>query len=139
MKVKGFDALGAERAVGRKYANMLKDSFKKQISILDKRSGKLQRVGSRVRVRNLQLQSIAVRTVNYAFVNYYGVDTVRKAHTFKSKKGNVFERKAHPFKLNPKIQSLEIPENIINGFADEIAEIRGDQVLAEASQNFKIS
>lgn len=137
MAQRGFDAIAAERAVGRKYANMMKAAFKQQISVLDKQSGKLQRVGSRVRVKDHMLQSISVRTVNYAFVNFHGVDKIRKAHSFKSKKGNVFQRKEHPFKLNPKIQTLEIPDNIVNGFATEIAEIRGDEVLAEASKNFK--
>lgn len=137
--MKGFDAIGAERKVGRKYANMMKDAFRRQISVLDKRSGKLQRVGSRVRVKDHMLQSISIRTVNYAFVNFHGVNKVRKEHSFKGSTGNVFARKAHPFRLNPKIRTLEIPDHIVQGFADEIADIRGDKVLAEASNNFKIT
>lgn len=136
--MKGYDALGAERAIGKKYAIMMRDVFRRQVSVLDKKTGTLKRAGYRVRVRNLQLQSIAVRTVNYAFVNYHGVDTQRKAHQFKSKSGGVFTRKAHPFKLNPKIQTLEIPEHIVNGVADELAEVRGNRVLAEASENLKL-
>lgn len=135
--MKGFDAIGAERKVGRKYANMMKDAFRRQISVLDKRSGKLQRVGSRVRVRNHMLESISIRTINYAFVNFHGVNKVRKEHSFKGNSGNLFTRKAHPFRLNPKIRTLEIPDHIVQGFADEITEIRGDKVLAEASNNFK--
>lgn len=137
--MKGYDALGAERAIGKKYAIMMRDVFKRQVSVLDKKSGKLNRAGYRVRVRNLMVQSIAVQTVYYAFINYHGVFHDRRQHSFKSKAGNMFTRKAHPFKLNPKIQTLEIPENIINGFADELAEVRGNYVLAEASKNLKLS
>lgn len=122
------DNTAKERVIGKKYALLMRASFKKQVSVLDKRSGLLKKVEYRVRFRNNKLQSTAAKTVNYAFVNHFGVDKERKSHIFKSSTGKTFMRKALPFKLNPKIQ-LEIPPEIINGFADEIAALRGDKVL----------
>ena len=139
MAVQGFDAIAAEKEVGRKYANMMRAAFRAQISVLDKKSGTLKKIGSRVRFKNLQLQSIAIKTVNYAFVNFYGVDKDRKEHIMHlSKKGSNVKRKTHPFKLNPKIQTLEIPNHIVEGFATELAEIRGSQIITEASKNLKL-
>jgi hypothetical protein len=68
-----------------------------------------------------------------------GRSKTRKAHTFKSESSNELTWKAYPFILRPKIQTLEIPEPIVNSFADEIAGIRGSHVLAEASRNLKLS
>lgn len=126
--------LEEEKKIGRKYAGLMKTAFKQQISPLQKQSGKLQKVGSRVRVRGGEVRSIAVRTVNYAFVNHFGVDKNRKAHQFKTKSGKMSKRKEHPFKLNPKIQTLEIPDNIVEGFATEMAEIRGDEFLVDSTK-----
>lgn len=128
------DYTAEERAIGKKYAMQMRDAFKQQVSVLDKQSGALRKVGHRVRFRNQEVQSISVRTVNYAFINFFGVDKERKAHSFRTATGKTFKRKSHPFKLNSKIQTLEIPKQIIDGFADEISELRGDKVLADAGR-----
>lgn len=132
------DTITQEKAVGRKYAQQLLHSIKSQLAVLNKQTGKLQKAGSRVRVRNGELLSISVITVNYAFINHYGVDKERQSHTFKSKSGKTLIRKAHPFKLDPKVKKLEIPGNIVNGIADEISEIRGSKVLIEANKALEI-
>ncbi|MDD3772113.1 MAG: hypothetical protein RBT46_04340 [Weeksellaceae bacterium] len=128
------DYTAEERAIGKKYAMQMRDAFKRQISVLDKQSGALRKAGYRVRFRDQEVQAISVQTVNYAFVNYFGVDKERKSHSLKTATGKISIRKSHPFKLNSKIQTLEIPNQIIDGFADEISELRGDKVLVDASR-----
>ncbi|MFA7448732.1 MAG: hypothetical protein WCY77_09870 [Weeksellaceae bacterium] len=139
MNISVKDNIAAERAIGQKYAKLLRNSVRSQLSVLNKKTGKTSRPGYRVRLRSYQLQSISVVTQKSAFVNHFGADTVRKAHTFKSKKERVFQRKEHPFKLNPKIKTLEIPASIINGLADEIADLRGREVLVEATKALDIN
>lgn len=73
----------------------------------------------------------------YPFVNFYGVDKERQSHSFKSKSGRIFTRKTHPFKLKPKISDLTIPDDLINRFADDISNLLGDQILAEAGKQFQ--
>lgn len=133
----GKNIIGEERTIGNKYAQQLRSSFKKQVSVLDKITGQTSKPGYRVRFRDSVLQSIAVRTVKSPFVNFYGVDKERKSHSFKSRSGKTVIRKAHPFKLNPKILELSIPDNIINGLADDISNLRGDRVLVEAGNQLQ--
>lgn len=130
----GQDIISKERELGRRYARMLRDSFKSQISVLQKHTGQTSKVGYRVRFRDLMLQSIAVRTTKVPFINYFGVDKERKSHSFHSKSGAVLVRKAHPFKLNPKISDLNIPRHIVDGFADELSELRGDRIMVDAGK-----
>lgn len=132
------DTIAQEKAVGRKYAQQLLHSIKSQLAVLDKQTGKTSRPVSRVRFRFYQLESIGVVTVKSAFINHFGVDKERKSHTFKSKSGKTLIRKAHPFKLDPKVKKLEIPASIVNGLADEISEIRGTEVLIEANKALDI-
>lgn len=139
MNISVKDNIAAERAVGQKYARLLLKSVKAQLSVLEKDTGETSRPGYRVRLRSYQLQSISVITKKSAFINHFGVDKVRKAHTFETEEGKVFQRKAHPFKLNPKIKTLGIPASIINGLADEIADIRGREVLVEATKALDIN
>lgn len=139
MNISIKDNIAAERAVGQKYAKLLRDSIKRQLSVLDKKSGKTSKPRYRVRFRSYQLQSISVVTVKSAFVNHFGVDTQREAHFLTTKSGRTIKRKAHPFKLNPKIKSLEIPASIVNGLADEIAAIRAGEILIEASKALEIN
>lgn len=139
MNISVKDNIAAERAIGQKYAKLLRNSIKSQLSVLDKKTGTTSKVGYRVRFRNNELQSVSAKTIKSAFINHFGVDTQREAHTFKSKKGNVFQRKEHPFKLVPKVKTLGIPDFIVNGFANDIAELRGDGVLIGASKALDIN
>lgn len=134
--MKGRDYISEERRIGKKYAIELRNSFKKQISVLEKQSGKSFKPGYRIRFRDLMLNSIAVRTVNYVFVQHYGVDGARKTHTVR-RNGKSFIRKEHPFKLESKVKELMIPEGIVNGLADEISGLRGDQVMAQFDKEFQ--
>lgn len=136
--MRGRDFIAEERSIGKKYAIELRNSFKKQISVLDKHTGDTFKAGYRVRFRQQMLQSVAVKTTKVPFINYYGVNKQRAENTYHSKSGRMFTRKSHPFKLHAKIKDLHIPINIVNGLADEIGELRGDQVLTEASKNFQI-
>lgn len=139
MNVAIKDNIAAEKAVGQKYAKLLRNSIKSQLAVLDKQTGKTSRPGYRVKFRSYQLESISVVTVKSAFVNHFGADIERRAHTITSKLGHEFQRKAHPFKLNPKIKTLEIPASILNGLADEIADIRSNEVLIEASKALDVN
>lgn len=136
--MRGRDLISEEKVIGKKYVKLLRNSFKSQISVLNKRTGRTFKVGTRVRFRDLMLQSIAVRTTHVPFINFYGVDKERKEHYFKSKSGKVLTRKEHPFKLVSKIKDLNIPTAIINGFADEIGELRGDAIIATADKQFQV-
>lgn len=136
--MRGRDFISEERAIGKKYAVQLRNSFKNQISVLDKHTGNTFKTGYRVRIRDLMLQSIAVRTNKVPFINHFGVNKDRAQNTYHSKSGRVFTRKGHPFRLTPKIKDLHIPENLINGLADEIGELRGDHALTEVGANFQI-
>lgn len=136
--MRGRDFISEERAVGRKYAILLRDNFKQQISVLQKRTGETFRVRYRVSFRDLHVRSVVVRTTKVPFIQHFGVDKMRKAHTFRSKSGNTFTRKEHPFKLASKIPSLEIPDHISEGFADEISSIRGDEMLYAAGKLFEL-
>jgi len=131
-----IDVISKEKAIGRKYALELRNDFKSQISVLNKKTGATSKIGYRVRFRDLMLQSIAVRTTKVPFINHFGVDKERQAHQVKSKLGKIYTRKAHPFKLNSKISDLTISETLVNNFADEISELRGDKVLAEIANQF---
>lgn len=134
--MQGRDFIGEEKKIGRKYAIALRDSFRRQIAGLSKNTGKASKPGYQVRFRYLMLQSIAVRTVKYTFINHYGVDTIRKANSPNG--GPVLHRKPHPFKLKSTIPEINIPERILNGLADDIAELRGDRVLTEAGKQWRI-
>jgi len=134
--MRGRDFIGEEKRIGRKYAVALRDSFRRQIAGLAKDTGKASRPGYRVRFRHLMLQSIAAQTVKYAFINHYGVDTIRKANSPKG--GPVLTRKAHPFKLKPTIPEINIPDRILTGLADDISELRGDEVLSEAGKQWRV-
>lgn len=134
--MRGRDFISEEKKIGRKHAMYLRNSFRKQISNLRKDTGRASKPGYRVGFRQHMLQSIAVQTVKYTFINHLGVDTLRKANSPKG--GPVLHRQAHPFKLKPTIADISIPEKILNGLADDISELRGDLILSEASKQWQI-
>lgn len=132
--MRGRDFIAEEKQIGRKYGTLMRNSFRAQVAVLKRDSGKSSKPSYRARYFDTMLTSLSVRTVNYVFPNFYGVDTERKEHFFRSKSGKMVARKAHPFKLNPKIKDLTIPEDIVNGLADDLSELRGTEVMTDLAQ-----
>lgn len=138
MNISVKDNIAAERAVGQKYAKLLQDHFKKQVSSLDKRSGTLMKPRYRVIMRNAELKAISVRTLKYAFILHHGVNTDRIQHSLKTRSKKTVTRVEHPFKLQSKIK-LDVVHSLVIGFANEIADIRGREVLVEATKALDIN
>ena len=109
-----------ERNAGRKAARTLRNKFKsKASSVYNRLSGDLvKNTSAKARIKKGRLQRIAIESTKYGFILQHGFNT--------KKKNGVHQRLRASYWLGEAIQQSKAIETL----ADEISDIRGDEVLA---------
>ncbi len=86
-----------------------------------------------------QLFGIAVHLGKHGFVHNFGVNTTRKSHSVKSKKGRIYTRKSHRFGLPAKkmINRAISRSGAIPYISGNIAAIRGEEIIVKIQGVFR--
>lgn len=108
-----------ERSVGKKYASMLRSAIRSKIrSETVSQTGLLLKTQVSSRMKDGRLDRLQVTAPHYGFKLHYGFEGIRK--------------NGRKLSLKPTDHLQTLREvTILNGLADEIGDIRAEQVIAE--------
>lgn len=136
------DLTKRERQIGRKYARKLQSNLRgRSGSHFRTHTGKINDIKVYARNRKKRLKYLLIQAPNYAFVHNYGTNKNKKIRK-EQVQGFVRKRKSRgyqnvrPFSRfrSKNIKATHfidngISDNIISGLADEIAEVRADEIM----------
>lgn len=109
-----------EREAGKKAARTLRKDLRQQVARrFTSRSGSLKKITATHRMKRGELQRIAIKAPKHGFIQHYGFEKRKNNGVFQRLKGTNFLN--HAINKNGAIEKL----------ADDISNIRGDEVVAK--------